>query len=63
MNPLQPSPALLSKVGSIIQHLHEGKSAAGHHLDVVAMNSLLDDPEVVAWLKAMDELALLPRKR
>lgn len=61
--PFTPTPALLSKVGSIVRHAEEFLSPGGHHLDAEAVKTLLADPEVVDWLAAMDDLALLPEKR
>jgi len=61
--PLSPSAALLCKLGSIIVHAEEGLSIDGSEFDLAAFRSLVEDPEVLAWLKAMDDLALLPVKR
>ena len=63
MNPLEPTPNLLSKLGSIAVHIQEYLSQMGHPFDEVTLRSLLSDPEVKEWLEAMDELALLPVKR
>lgn len=60
---LTPTPALLAKLGSIAVHADEFMSADGHAFDRTALLSLLADPEVVDWLKAMETLALVPRKR
>lgn len=62
-DPLKPSAALLSKIGSIAVHAQELFGPQGHHFDRIAMKSLLDDDEVNAWIKQMDAIALLPRKR
>lgn len=61
--PLKPSAALLCKLGSIVIHVEEFLSPQGHHFDKSALDKLLDDAEVREWLKAMDVMALLPRKR
>lgn len=62
-NPLKPSISLLCKLGSIAVHAEEGTSKKGHEFDITALKSLLMDAEVMAWLKAMDDLALIPKKR
>jgi hypothetical protein len=62
-NPLQPSPALLSKFGSIIVHAEEMFGPTGHHFDRTALEQLLKDPEVRAWLGEMNRMAMLPVKR
>jgi len=61
--PLTPPPTLLVKLGSIAVHLDEYMSPRGHIFDRVAAESLLRDPEVKRWLKAMDKLGMLPVKR
>lgn len=63
MDPLKPSPALLSKLGSIVVHADELLSPTGHHFDRAAMQTCLQDAEVVAWLAAMQQMALVPVKR
>lgn len=60
---LAPSVGLLAKLGSILVHVDEGAGAGGHALDWVAVQSLLADPEVRAWLAGMDAACLLPLKR
>lgn len=60
---LKPSPQLLIKLGSIIVHFKEWTSDKGHEFDKIALDALLQDDEVIKWLKDMDELALLPRPR
>jgi len=62
-NPLQPSAALLAKLGSIAVHVKEMFSLAGHHFDKAAIETILVDPEVVEWLEEMDALVMLPRMR
>ncbi len=63
MNILKPDVTLLVKLGSIAVHADEMISAKGHPFDMSALESLLHDPEVVDWLKAMDKNALLPVRR
>lgn len=60
-DPLKPSLSLLSKLGSIIVHAEEMASLKGHAFDKIAMDGLLNDPEVREWLKGMGPL--LPVKR
>ncbi len=64
-SPLQPSASVLCKLGSIARHLEELRTAVdgGQAFDLAATESLLDDPELVEWMAAMDGLALLPLKR
>lgn len=63
MNPLQPSVSLLCKLGSIAVHAEEMVSPTGHALDKQAMETLLQDTEVLLWIAQMDKLAMLPKKR
>lgn len=60
---LAPSPSLLCKLGSIAVHIDEMFSADGHAFDRVALQALLADAEVVAWIKLMDAASMVPRKR
>ena len=62
-NPLAPSPAVLSKLGSLAIHAEEMISEDGHAFDRSAIESLLSDQELREWIRRMDELALLPKKR
>lgn len=62
-DPLRPSAGVLCKIGSVVVHADEMLSAKGHAFDAEALKSLLRDPELVEWLKAMDKLALIPKKR
>lgn len=62
-NPLQPTASVLSKLGSIIVHYKEMLSTDGHAFDRTALEALLNDHEVVAWLGAMDAMAMLPKWR
>lgn len=61
--PLNPTPALLCKLGSIVVHIEEAYSTEGHAFDMSAVSALLHDPEVTEWLDAMDKMAMLPKKR
>jgi hypothetical protein len=62
-DPLKPSMTLLVKLGSIAVHVEEILSPQGHSFDKAALDTVLKDSEVKAWITAMDEMALLPRKR
>lgn len=63
MNPLQPSASLLCKLGSIAVHAEEMVSPTGHAFDKQAMETLLQDTEVLLWIAQMDKMAMLPKKR
>lgn len=63
MNPLDPTPSTLCKLGSIVVHALELASPNGHAFDKVALDALLKDPEVVEWMQGMTELAMLPVRR
>lgn len=58
-----PSVGVLVKLGSIAVHADELLSPEGHAFDRSALESLVRDPDVLAWLRQMDRLALLPKKR
>jgi hypothetical protein len=60
---LQPSPSVLCKLGSIAVHVDEAMSSEGHPFDVVALQTLIIDPEVTTWLAAMGRMAMIPLKR
>lgn len=60
---LNPDMTLLIKLGSIAVHVDEMLSPRGHEFDRVALQSLLEDPEVKVWIDEMDKLALVPKKR
>jgi hypothetical protein len=53
--------SLAIKLGSIAVHADEMLSPKGHHFDKVALEGLVQDVEVIAWVKKMG--ALLPVKR
>jgi len=61
--PLSPPASLLCKLGSIAVHAEEILSPGGHAADRFALQALFNDPEVKEWLKQMDSLAMIPRKR
>jgi hypothetical protein len=60
---LKPSAGILIKLGSIYVHIDEAMSKKGHNFDVLALKQLLEDPELKEWIKQMDALALIPKKR
>lgn len=62
-NPMQPSPALLAKIGSALVHAEELLSPNGHHFDRDAFETLMGLPEVREWIEAMEALAMVPKKR
>lgn len=62
-DPLEPSVALLAKLGSIVQHADEALSDDGHAFDWTALRGLLADPDVTEWIGAMQKLAFVPVKR
>jgi hypothetical protein len=62
-DPLKPGPRLLVKLGSIAVHVEELLSPAGHGFDKIALQVLLNDPEVTEWRAAMDKMAMLPLMR
>ena len=62
-DPLDPPLSVLVKLGSIAVHSDEMLSPDGHAFDKTALEQLLQDVEVVAWLAAMQSQALVPLKR
>lgn len=60
---LAVSIGLACKLGSLIVHAEEGRSAKGHAFDWHAFDAVLAEPDVQAWLKAMQKAGLLPVKR
>lgn len=60
---LNPSLALLCKIGSIIVHVEELHNGNGHAYDKAALDQLLADPEFVEWRQAMSSGGFLPVKR
>lgn len=63
MDALNPSLTVIIKLGSIARHAEEVISPGVHPLDAVAIQGLLEDPEVVEWMADADKLALLPVMR
>jgi hypothetical protein len=62
-DPFRPSSSLICKLGSILVHQQELMSPSGHPVDKGALDSLLSDPEVVAWLAEMGVQGFLPVRR
>lgn len=60
---LSPDAATLCKLGSIAVHADEARSPGGHEFDLIALDQLLHDPIIVAWIKDMTAHAMLPTKR
>lgn len=60
---LTPPASTLMKLGSIAQHMKEMMSSDGHAFDKLAMEQLVQDPEIATWLSEMDKLALIPKLR
>ncbi len=62
-DPLNPTAKLLCKLGSIAVHAEEFTGKDSHHFDLEAIKSLLQDEEIVTWLKQMEAMALIPERR
>ena len=60
-DPLSSNLTTLVKLGSIVVHVEEMLSPKGCEFDKIAIESLLKDPEIVEWIKAMG--VYLPVKR
>lgn len=60
---LHPSIQVLIALGSIAIHAEESLSNKGHFLDIVALKSALQAPELQEWFAQMNKMALLPLKR
>ena len=63
MTIMNPHPALLVKLGSIIVHFDEFNSKGGHEYDLHTAHQLMADPDVKEWLDGMNAAAMLPVKR
>lgn len=55
--------ALAAKLGSIVVHVQEAIGPESHTFDVKALDSLVRDPEVEAFITELGDLALVPVKR
>jgi hypothetical protein len=60
---LKPPVSLLCKLGSIAVHVAELHSPDGHAYDRAALDQLLNDAEVTAWVDEMGKAGFLPVKR
>lgn len=58
-----PSISLLVKLGSLAVHVDEYFGGKGHSFDEEAMETIIWDREVRAWLAAMDAVGFLPIRR
>jgi len=69
IDPLKPGLSLLAKLGSIAVHVQEMESYhfdptnRAFSYDLAALKSLLDDGAVKDWLRELDKMAVLPKKR
>ncbi len=63
MDVLKPSNTILIKLGSLFIHIEESLSDKAHHFDITVIKQALADEELREWIKGMDKLALLPKKR
>jgi len=62
-DPLNPSTRLLCKLGSIAVHVDEAIGCGGHEFDVIAIRQLVEDNEVLEWIREMGALGLVPAVR
>jgi len=58
---LKPRLSILVKLGSIAVHVDEMLGPGGHNFDRIALQQLLNDPEIKAWIADMG--GYLPVKR
>lgn len=63
ISPLNPDVRTLAKLGSIVAHVEEFFSSGAHEFDKAAIDALVQEPDVRAWLDGMRRLALLPVRR
>lgn len=62
-SPFVLPPALAAKLGSIVVHMEELSSADGHSFDKIAIEALVADSDVQAWISQLRGMALVPVKR
>lgn len=62
-DPFKMEASLAAKVGSILVHIEEATSDDGHPFDMEAIKPLLAQPDVRAWIAALQKIALVPVKR
>jgi hypothetical protein len=58
-----PSIALQCKLGSLLVHVEEANSPGSYHIDFTVIQSLMSDPEIVAWMEELRKNGFLPVKR
>ena len=59
---LHLTPALASKIASVVVHADELLSPDGRHLDKIPLKQAMEDPEVRAWIKTLGALAPVKRR-
>ena len=62
-DPTKPSMTVLVKIGSAMVHADEMLSPTGDDYDKIALQSLINDPEVQSWIAAITKLGFVPLKR
>ncbi len=60
---LEPSPAILIAVASLVVHYEEWTSSQGHPYDKEVIDDIRNSSEVKEWFDQMNELSFLPVKR
>ena len=60
---MNPEEITQARVACALVHLAEFVSGSQHAFDVIAARTILESPDVVAYLEGLDKLALLPRRR
>lgn len=63
LDPLNPSLALLAKLGSLVVHIEEYMSPTGHDFDRQAILTGLQDDDLQSWLDQMTMLQFVPVRR
>jgi len=53
--------AFQAKLAAIVVHADELTSPGGHEFDAAALRALVQDPDVVRWIKSLGPLAPLKR--
>ena len=54
--------SLACKLASVVVHAQELLSVDGREADRIALQAVANDPDVVAWIKALGPLAPLKRR-
>ncbi len=60
---LTPSSSILVKLASIVEYSDAVLEPGGRWMDRSMLDELITDPEVKDWLKQMDAMSLIPKKR